>query len=1244
MVPPTPFPTRRLGVNGPMVSSLGLGTMGIGTFYGQTDRAHVFDTLNRAADMGIVFFDTADMYGNSEEVLGEWFSSTGRRSQVFLATKFGAIDLRQQAGTERVKSLAPCSDPNYIVEALYRSLGQLKTDYIDLLYQHRVDPTVPIEIVLATLKPFVEKGTVRWLGLSECSPTTLRRARAVPGIGEKVVAVQMEYSPFDLEIEENGLLQAARETGVAIVAYSPLGRGLLTGKYRSRDDFEEGDYRRTLPRFSEANFAQNVALVDRLQAIADRYGATSTQVALAWILAEHPDFFPIPGTRNISRLEENAQSAMLQLSPEDVSEIRNWAMAADVQGARKRTEHMPATQGSRILDALATPGPSSDASHRTPLQLLSTPNTVDSSGNTLGKRLRAANLQRQVQKGQSEALGDANFLSSSFSSSPAPVAAGFSLNYDKDTPLRSIDLGGEDQQQKLAEFVTRGIDNLSHGVTVQEAFADLGLKSQKDLLPGLEVRLLPHQAIGVSWMLKRERGHDRGGILGDDMGLGKTVQMIATMVMNLPKDDDEHRTTLIVVPAALLQQWKDEIESKTNEMFRVHVHHGKDKLKKTSEVKGYDVVITTYHTLCADFAIPSDVEASEESQWLLKHGGVLARTKFHRAIADEAQYIRNRSTKASISLAHVRARHRWMLTGTPVTNTLADIYGLLRFGHFRPYNDWPSFNEHIARVQLEDAPLAGNRAQVVLRPLMLRRTKNSTLEGEPILKLPNKDIQLVKLRFSDEEREIYDTFERRTKIRLNRFIRAGTVVKKVMILRLRQLCCHPNLILSIAEGQGFEDPTLLVGSDADKERDRARKTMGKSWLEAVKKRQEMPPAPHAAEMLDREDEMNADSANCSNCKDLLTDESGRILACGHELCFDCVLDLSNSAIAHDGIFGEGDERQNNAREKEYEEASAKGLRPCPKCKKMADLTPGKIFKSAAFEPTEEELEEYARSKRQAKRPRYATYEHAKIRSVERKPLEERGIDSDDSDLEDLPLLASMRPKTETNDEDSISVSKKVAPKGQGKGKAKADDDEDVEMPSAAVISNWSRGDDFLEASTKMCAMLEMLKEWDSTGDKTICYSQWTSMLNLVETVFSRNGIRSLRFDGKMNREQRESVLVQFKQRTGPKVILISTKCGSVGLNLVSANRIINLDLSWNAASEAQAYDRAHRIGQDKPVWVKRLVVENTIEERMLKLQEVKSGLADAALGEGTGVSLHKLSVKEIRQLFGMAPADNNDDN
>ncbi|KAG5720309.1 putative SWI/SNF-related matrix-associated actin-dependent regulator of chromatin subfamily A member 3-like 2, partial [Termitomyces sp. T112] len=239
-----------------------------------------------------------------------------------------------------------------------------------------------------------------------------------------------------------------------------------------------------------------------------------------------------------------------------------------------------------------------------------------------------------------------------------------------------------------------------------------------------------------------------------------------------------------------------------------------------------------------------------------------------------------------------------MLTGTPVTNTLADIYGLLRFGHFRPWNDWMAFNEYIADIQMTDAPLAGSRAQAILKPILLRRTKNSMLEGKPILELPNKDIEIVKLEFSRDERDLYDSFEKRTKIRLNRFIRERTLVENqaavlVMILRLRQLCCHPNLILSQTEE--YEDPTLLVGSDSDKELARAKKVMGGAWVAEVKRRSLL--RRRASELLDFSDETETAESCCPICQEFFMNDNGRVLSCTHEICFDCLLNLQNSAIA-----------------------------------------------------------------------------------------------------------------------------------------------------------------------------------------------------------------------------------------------------------------------------------------------------------------------------------------------------------
>jgi len=236
----------------------------------------------------------------------------------------------------------------------------------------------------------------------------------------------------------------------------------------------------------------------------------------------------------------------------------------------------------------------------------------------------------------------------------------------------------------------------------------------------------------------------------------------------------------------------------------------------------------------------------------------------------------------------------------------------------------------------------------------------------------------------------------------------------------------------------------------------------------------------------------------------------------------------------------------------------------------------------------------------------------------------------------------MSSSSDTSDDESgkVKSEKHKEPSGLQKGKLPATSYE-IKKPSQRTVATWRRDDDDMEPSAKMLALIEQLRVADNAGDKTIVYSQWTSMLDLVETLLARYGIQNLRYDGKMKSEARDATLTAFRRAGSPRVILISTKCGGVGLNLTIANRVVNMDLSWNYAAESQAYDRVHRLGQEKDVFVKRLVVENTIEERMLRLQDVKMGLAEAALGEGTGVKLNKLSVREIRALFGMLPSQQN---
>ncbi|KAJ7485202.1 NADP-dependent oxidoreductase domain-containing protein [Mycena galericulata] len=311
----------------PQFSEIGFGAMGISTFYGAVESDEErFKVLDAAYEGGCTHWDTAHIYGDSEELLGKWFKRTGKRSDIFLATKFG------------VTPAGPRSDPEFVKEQIATSLSRLGVDYVDLYYQHRIDPKTPIEVTVGAMAELVKEGKVKYLGLSECSAQALRRAHAVHPIS----ALQIEYSPFFLGIEDPkiALLETARELGVTIVAYSPLGRGLLTGRYKSPDDFEENDFRRTVPKFSAANFPKILGVVDRLKAIGEKHGATAGQVTLAWILAQGPEFVVIPGTKKIKYLQENLAAASLKLSADEIAAVRRIAEESEIPGGRYNEARM----------------------------------------------------------------------------------------------------------------------------------------------------------------------------------------------------------------------------------------------------------------------------------------------------------------------------------------------------------------------------------------------------------------------------------------------------------------------------------------------------------------------------------------------------------------------------------------------------------------------------------------------------------------------------------------------------------------------------------------------------------------------------------------------------------------------------------------------------------------------------------------------------------------------------------------
>ncbi|KAJ7659161.1 Aldo/keto reductase, partial [Mycena polygramma] len=314
--------TRKIGNS--TFPGIGFGAMGISTFYGAVESDEErFKALDAAHAAGCTFWDTADLYGDSEELIGKW-RRTGKRDDIFLASKFGFT----------LPSFAIDGSPAYVKTAVESSFKKLGVDHIDLYYLHRADTKTPIEHTVGAMAEFVKAGKIKHLGLSEVSAATLRRAHAV----HPIAAVQVKYSPFTLDIEDPkiGLLATARELGVQIVAYSPLGRGLLTGQYKSTDEFEDGDFRKAIPRYSAENFPNILKLADGLKAIGAKYNnATAGQVALAWLLAQGDDIIPIPGTKKIKYLEENFAAAKLTLSAEDVQAVRDIAAEADTsQGDR----------------------------------------------------------------------------------------------------------------------------------------------------------------------------------------------------------------------------------------------------------------------------------------------------------------------------------------------------------------------------------------------------------------------------------------------------------------------------------------------------------------------------------------------------------------------------------------------------------------------------------------------------------------------------------------------------------------------------------------------------------------------------------------------------------------------------------------------------------------------------------------------------------------------------------------------
>lgn len=314
---------RIIGKSTLEVGAIGLGCMGMSEFYGGSDEQESIHTIHKALDLGITLLDTADMYGVGKNEILVGKAIAGRRSEAIVATKFGNV--RNENGD----FLGVSGRPEYVKSACEASLKRLGVNEIDLYYQHRVDPNVPIEETIGAMAELVQEGKVRYIGMSEAAASTIRRAHAI----HPITAVQTEYSLWSRDVEDE-ILPTCRELGIGFVPYSPLGRGFLTGQIQKFDDFAEDDFRRFLPRFQGENFTKNLVLVDYIQELAEQKGCKPSQLALAWLLAQGEDIIPIPGTKRVSYLEENSGAVDVQLTTEDLQRINEIAPKGIAIGER----------------------------------------------------------------------------------------------------------------------------------------------------------------------------------------------------------------------------------------------------------------------------------------------------------------------------------------------------------------------------------------------------------------------------------------------------------------------------------------------------------------------------------------------------------------------------------------------------------------------------------------------------------------------------------------------------------------------------------------------------------------------------------------------------------------------------------------------------------------------------------------------------------------------------------------------
>ncbi|KAF2093487.1 hypothetical protein NA57DRAFT_7988, partial [Rhizodiscina lignyota] len=702
-------------------------------------------------------------------------------------------------------------------------------------------------------------------------------------------------------------------------------------------------------------------------------------------------------------------------------------------------------------------------------------------------------------------------------------------------------------------------------------------------------KLYPHQRLALTWMKNMEEGTNKGGILADDMGLGKTIQALALMATRR-SEDPRRKTTLIIAPVALLSQWAREITTRLKSgkhSLSVFIHHGPRRKKSFNELKMFDVVLTTFGTLGQELKRLQEwqkKQAADPDAYLPPAQNVLLgdNCKWYRVIIDEAQCIKNRTTKSSMATCEIQSIHRWCMTGTPMMNGLSDLFALVRFLGIKPFNDWDMFNkEFIKPIRGSDMPdlraASMKKFQVFIKAILLRRTKTSQIDGKPILELPPRIVEQKHAIFSEDEKNFYDGLEKKTQVTINKYLRENTVMRHysnvlVLLLRLRQACCHPHLIKDYAQAENITD----IPEDQ-------RLTLAKK----------LPP-----DVVERI--VAAGGAfECPICYDGV-DNPAIMFPCGHDTCMECFVKITTP---EQGI-AEGDEN---------------GQAKCPQCRVKADRN--KVVDYETFQKVHEP-EKWAEKHPDA----------GNSQEDDDDTADETESEDDDDETESLDGFIV--------DDDMKPKSKKKGSKG--KGKAKAAPKLTLAELKKLSLRNKASKRKYLRrlekdwvTSSKIDKTIEILKEIDENDpeEKTIIFSQWTSMLDLLEVPLHRQGFICQRYDGSMDATLRANAVEEFMTQSRCKVMLVSLKAGNAGLNLTAASQVIILDPFWNPYVEEQAIDRAHRIGQRRDVHVHRVLVADTVEDRIILLQNQKRDLIGAALDENASKDLGRLGVNQIRFLF-----------